>query len=376
VAPRRPVPQALVAHRPATSTPPSAATGTPRRRPRLRPCLTNLAPSSSGAARRKRRSNSTPRDRGRPRCFDAHFTSATCAAGSAGRGGSAAYEGALRVAPNAPQALVNLGLAVGDGATGRRGRVLRPRRGRRPAGTGRARPARRRAGPLWPDCLRPSRPSGVVARFPDSPPRALHLGCTSPRRHARRAIPCSAGAGARPRHAEAHNALGVALETLGRTDDAQRQYARRVRLRPDLAGTWRTSAPASAKRGDRRGRRSAAARSARAGPERRDRGALLANLTFSADLTAEQLRDEHVRVGGRYANALAPATRRRKRAHNAPVRVGYVFGEFRSPAAGAFSKHSHPPRPPAVFHVSALRQPGAARRGARPRPGLADVGRW
>src|SRR4029078_3357116 len=64
---------------------------------------------------------------------------------------------------------------------------------------------------------------------------------------------------------------------------------------------------------------------------------LLATLIFSGSVTAEQLRDEALAWAAAHAAPLSPAKALRKRQKDAPgrVRVGYLFGEFRSRAAVA-----------------------------------------
>jgi len=147
--------------------------------------------------------------------------------------------------------------------------------------------------------------------------------------------------------------------------------ARRCACARTSPGRGRTSAPASAK-----GRPAEAVealrRSLALAPSAATVGALLANLTFSADLTAEQLRDEHVAWAERYANARArePAAQARtQRAGTCRLRVRRIP----LPGRGAFLRSTpHPPHR-RQFHVSAYASPARRDAAHRPRLGLADV---
>ena len=87
---------------------------------------------------------------------------------------------------------------------------------------------------------------------------------------------------------------------------------------------------------------------------------LLANLLYSANFTAEQIRDEHVAWAERYANPLVPQSPPRKRANTASagrIRVGYVAGEFRSRAASAFLEALLTHHDRQQFHITVYASP-------------------
>jgi predicted O-linked N-acetylglucosamine transferase (SPINDLY family) len=274
------------------------------------------------------------------------------------REATAAFEEALRIAPDSPQALVNLGLAVSDDGNW-------PRAVEAFARAATVAPHLPEVLNLLGDALAHCGRLGEavaafresVARFPDSP-RALynlglHLTSTGAAEEAigffERALALQ------PDYAEAHNALGIALDSVGRADDAQRAYREAVRLRPDFVLAKSNLGVSLGEQG----RVAEAIETLRAAlamsPSAATGSALLTNLLFSAEVTGEQLRGEHIAWAEKYAKGLAPAEPPRKRAHDAPgrVRVGYVFADFRSRAAAGLLEALLAYHDRTRFHVTA-----------------------
>ncbi|MBN9119479.1 MAG: tetratricopeptide repeat protein [Planctomycetes bacterium] len=278
------------------------------------------------------------------------------------RDAAAAYEDALRIVPDAPAALVNLGLAVSDDGNWARAVECFAR-----AAT---------VAPHLPDALvylgdalaRVGRVEEAVlalresvARFPDVPRGhynlGVHLAASGSTEEAitefERALQLS------PDYAEAHNALGVALETVGRADDAQREYREALGLKPEFADAWANLGTSLGEQGRCTEGVDALRHALALAPNAGTGSTLLANLLYSAVLSSEQLRDEHAAWASRYADPLAPAEppRRRARVGNERVRVGYVFGEFRSRAALAFVEALLAHHDRARFHVTVYASP-------------------
>src|SRR5262249_53451241 len=145
-----------------------------------------------------------------------------------------------------------------------------------------------------------------------------------------------------PNYAEAHNALGVVLEALGRVDEATRAHREATRVRPAFAEAWGNLGIGLGEQGRGAEAVETLRHSLALAPNAAIGSTLLANLLYSADLTAEQLRDQHIAWAEVYTSPLAPAALPRKR-HFPPlssptsagsgrgaerIRVGYVFGEF------------------------------------------------
>ncbi len=256
------------------------------------------------------------------------------------RDAAAHYEDVLRIVPDAPAALVNLGLAVGDIGDWPRAVECFARAAA--------------VAPHLPDPLlylgdalaRCGRRDQAIAafresvgHFPDAPRGhynlGLHLAASG---SVDDAIPAFERALAlHPEYAEAHNGLGVALEAVGRTDDAQAAYREALRVRPDFADAWTNLGTSLVEQGRVAEADHALRRSGELAPNPLAGSMLLANLMYSADLTAEDLRDEHIAWAELHATPLAPADPPPKRPPDATgrVRVGYVTGDFRSrPAVG------------------------------------------
>ena len=275
---------------------------------------------------------------------------------------AAAYEEVLRVAPDAPAALVNLGLAVSDAGDWPRAVECFARAATvdpnlpetfNLLGDALARCGRRE------EAIGAFRES--VARFPDAPRGHLNLGLHLAAAEAtdeaiaafERALELN------PDYPEAHNALGVALETEGRADDAQSEYREATRLRPTFAEAWGNLGTSLSEQGHTAEAADALRQSLVLVPNPVIHSTLLVTNLYSPALSAEQLRDEHMAWAADHADRLAPAEPPRPR-NPARLRVGYVFGEFRSRAAvglleALFNYHDR-----AQFHITAY--PSAARR--------------
>jgi protein O-GlcNAc transferase len=271
---------------------------------------------------------------------------------------AAEYEEVLRATPNVPMALVNLGLAV-SGA------------GNWP----RAVECYARAATVAPDLPEPlmllgdalgrcgRRDEAVLAfrefvtRHPDVPRGhhnlGIHLAATGSTEEAITAF--EQAIALKPDYAEAHNGLGVALEALGRTDDAQRAYRNALKARPDFAEALFNLGATYAQQGDCAEAAEVLQRAQALAPNPITQSALLANLVLSASLTPEQLRDEHVAWAEAHPNSLIPADPPPKRSADAPgrVRIGYVFGEFRTRAGSAFLEALLTHHDRTRFHVTA-----------------------
>ncbi|MBP3958854.1 tetratricopeptide repeat protein [Gemmata sp. G18] len=276
------------------------------------------------------------------------------------------YEDALRLSPNAPLVLVNLGLAVSDGGDWPRAVECFARAvtvtpdvadGLNLLGDALARCGRRD------EAIAAFRE--VVSRFSDSPRGycnlGLHLAAAGQTDEAIETL--ERAVALRTDYPEAHNALGVAYEAAGRTDDAQVAYRMAVHLRPDFVDAWANLGTSLGDQGRTTEAVEALRRALELAPNPIAQSSLLSNLLFSSTLTPEQLRDEHVTWATAFADPLAPAERPRKRDPNAPgrVRVGYVFGEFRSRAAFAFLETLLTHHDRKQFHITAY--PNSGRQG-------------
>jgi predicted O-linked N-acetylglucosamine transferase (SPINDLY family) len=288
------------------------------------------------------------------------------------------YEEVLRAAPNVPQALVNLGLAVSEMGDWPRAVECFARAATvapdlpdvlHLLGEALARCGRREESVL---ALRES-----VMRFPDAPRGHLNLGLQLAASGANeeaiaefeRAVELN------PEYAEAHNALGVALDTVGRSDDARRAYSEALRVRPMYAVALSNLGANLGQQGQCAEAVDSLRQSLSLAPNARVHSVLLANLLYSADLAAEQLRDEHIAWSERYADALAPADPPGKRQHDAPgrIRIGYVLGDFRSRAASAFVEALFTHHDRTKFHVTAYSNAQKQEEGADRIRRLADT---
>lgn len=327
------------------------------------PCLSNLA---SIVARRD------PEEGERlfrhaisvgPDLVDAHFNLGNlCRRLGRSREAATAYEDALRITPDAPAVLVNLGLALGDVDDWSRAVECFARAAA--------------VAPQLPDVLlylgdalaRVGRVQEAilalresVAFFPDAPRGhynlGIHLAATGATEEAtaefERALQLA------PDYAEAHNALGVALETVGRADDAQREYREAIRLKSEFPDAWSNLGTSLGEQGRCAEAVEALEHSLSLAPKAFVESTLLTNRLFSATLSAEQLRDEHLAWAEKYANALTPAELPGRREHfeHERIRVGYVCGEFQSRAAHAFIEALLTHHDRTQFHVTVYASP-------------------
>jgi predicted O-linked N-acetylglucosamine transferase (SPINDLY family) len=294
-----------------------------------------------------------------PGLFDAHFNLGNLYRKLGRfREAAAAFEEALRIAPDSPQALVNLGLAVSDGGDW-------PRAVEAFARAATIAPHVPEVLNLLGDALgRCGRSAEAIAafrasaaQFPESP-RAqynlgLHLSSTGVTEEAigffERALALQ------PDYAEAHNALGIALDSVGRADDAQRAYREAVRLQPNFVLAKSNLGVSLGEQGQVPEAVETLRAALAAAPSAPTGSALLTNLLFSASVTAEQLRDEHIAWAAKYANPLVPSEQARKRPHDAPgrVRVGYVFCDYRSHATAGLLEALLTHHDRTRFHVTA-----------------------
>ncbi len=271
---------------------------------------------------------------------------------------TAQYEDVLRAVPNAPLALVNLGLTVSEAGNWPRAVECFARAATVAPdlpdallllGEALARCGRRD------EAVRAFRES--VARFPDAPRGhhnlGVHLAAAGATADALAAF--DRALELNPEYAEAHNARGVALELLGRTDDALGAYRAALRVRPAFAEALANLGASLGQQGQYADAADALRRSLELAPNPVAQSALLANRVFSAAVPAAALRDEHVAWAAAYADPLAGGPPPRPRPPAAPgrVRLGYVFGEFRSRAACGFLDALLARHDRTRFHVTA-----------------------
>ncbi|HEY1186713.1 MAG TPA: tetratricopeptide repeat protein [Gemmata sp.] len=275
------------------------------------------------------------------------------------------YEDALRLSPDAPAVLINLGLAVTDLGNWPRGVECFARavtvnpdapEGLSLLGDALARCGRRT------EAIAAFREA--VSRFPDQPRGYCHLGLhLAAAGETDEAVDFLERAVAlKPDYPEAQNALGVAYEAVGRADDAQRAYRAAVALRTEFADAWANLGTSLGEQGRVPEAVGALRRAIELAPNPIAQSALLSNLLFSADLTPEQLRDEHIAWAQKHADPFTPAEPPQKRNGPGRTRIGYVFGEFRSRAALAFLEVLLTHHDRTQFHITAYANAG--RRGA------------
>ncbi len=251
----------------------------------------------------------------------------------------AAYQEVLRRAPDTPAALVNLGLAMGE-------------EGNWP-GAAECFTHTAAIAPDTPDvfdllgyalarcgqqqeaiaALRQS-----VVKSPDSPRAHLNLGLYLAGSNAqeeaiaflRRALEL------KPNYPEAHNMLGVTFDGLGRTDEAQFEYREALLGRPEFVEAHVNLGLNLGEQGRVDEAADVLRRALELRPDPVTGSMLLADLLYSADSSAEELRDQHIQWAAQYSGSLTPAELSPRRPATEPLRIGYVFGDFRSPTARAF----------------------------------------
>ncbi len=267
------------------------------------------------------------------------------------------YEEVLRAAPNTPQALVNLGLAVSEAGNWTRAVECYARAAHfapdlpevlNYLGDALARCGRRDEAVL---AFRES-----VARYPNAPRGHHNLGIqlAAGGEYDAAIAAFERAVALNPDYADAHNALGVALEATGRTDAAHQAYREALRARPNSPEALSNYGTSLGQQGDTAGAVRLLRGALALAPNPVTQSVLLSNLVFSADLTPEQLRDEHVAWAAGPVNALAAAAPpRRELGPNDRVRIGYVFGEFRSRAACGFLDALLTHHDRTRFHVTA-----------------------
>jgi predicted O-linked N-acetylglucosamine transferase (SPINDLY family) len=198
----------------------------------------------------------------------------------------------------------------------------------------------------------------AVARFPESPRGYCNLGIyLTALGHLDEAVEALERATAlRPEYPEAHNALGVAYEAAGRTDDAQHEYRTATGQRPGFGDAWTNLGISLGEQGRVPEAARALEKAVQLDANPVVQSARLSNLLYSAALTREEVRDEHVAWAAAHADPLAagaPARFPRLARDADRVRVGYVFGEFRSRAAVAFLEALLEHHDRTRFHVAA-----------------------
>lgn len=270
------------------------------------------------------------------------------------------YEDALRLSPDAPAVLVNLGLAASDIGHWPRAVECFARavtvnvnvpEGLTLLGDALARCGRRT------EAIGAFREA--VSRFPDQPRGYCHLGLhlAAAGENDEAVEVLEKAVELRPDYPEAQNALGVAYEAVGRADDAQQAYRIAVQLRPDFGDAWANLGTSLGEQG-RVGDAVGALRTALdLTPNPIAQSALLTNLLYSGALTPEQLRDEHIAWAQKHADPLMPTNPPRPRGPGR-VRVGYVFGEFKSRAAIAFLEALLTHHDRREFHVTVFANSG------------------
>lgn len=265
------------------------------------------------------------------------------------------YEDALRLSPDAPAVLVNLGLAVSDLGNWPRAVECYARAvainpdvpdGLTMLGDALGRCGRRD------EAIAAFREA--VARFPDQPRGYCHLGLHLAAAGATdEAVEVLERAVAlKPDYPEANNALGVAYEAVGRADDAQTAYRAALAASDGFADAWANLGTSLGEQGRVPEAVAALRRSLELAPNAIARGALLANLLYPGDLTPEQLRDEHVTWAVEHADPLTPTEPPVRARGPGRIRVGYVFGEFRSRAAAVFAETLLAHHDRTRFHVT------------------------
>lgn len=248
-----------------------------------------------------------------------------------------AYLAALRISPKNARAYLNLGLALSDGGDWNQ-----------------AIDCFRQAvdlDPLFPDAynllgdalFRTGRTAEAVAIFrefivrcPDDARAHHNLGLAlAAQGDYEAAIPeLELALKFRPDYPDAHNSLGVALEALGRADEAQEHYREASELKPDFADAWSNLGTSFTEQGRIPEAIAALKRSLGLRPDSRTGDNLLLAYCYSSDLSAEELRDEHVAWAAKYTDSLTPAEPvARPREPNRRLKIGYVSGDFRTHTA-------------------------------------------
>ena len=251
------------------------------------------------------------------------------------------YQAALRIDSNNARAYLNLGLAAGD--LGDANNAIE---------------CFRRSASLDPDfpdawnllgdtLFRTGRTDEAIATFrefiircPDDPRAHHNLGLTlaSTGNHDDAFPELELALQLRPNYAEAHNTLGIVYEAMKRADEAQEHYRAAVEHRPDYADAWSNLGTSYMEQGrvpeaiDSLRK----AQTLRADPRTGDN--LLLALSYTSEISSEELRDEHLAWAAKHTDSLAPAeTARRKESDpNRRLKIGYVSADFRQHTVAGF----------------------------------------
>lgn len=176
-----------------------------------------------------------------------------------------------------------------------------------------------------------------VARCPEEPRGHHNLGLALVSRgEYEEAVPeLEAALQLRENYPDAHNSLGVALEGLGRADEAQTHYRLAVESRPDFADAWSNLGTSLTEQGRVPEAVEVLTKAVNLRADPRTASNLLLALSYSSDLNAWRLRDEHVAWAQRFADPLFPTTPRRPTdpRPDRRLKIGYVSGDFRTHAS-------------------------------------------
>ena len=248
------------------------------------------------------------------------------------------YQAALRIDPNNSRAYLNLGLAAGD--VGDANTAIE---------------CFRRAvnlAPNFPDAqnllgdalFRAGHTDEAVTvyreftvRCPDDPRAHHNLGLALASRGDRdAALPeLELALTLRPNYADAHNTLGILFEAMKRADEAQEHYRQAVELRPDFADAWSNLGTSYTEQGRVAEAIDSLRKALQLRPDPRTEDNLLLALSYTSELSPEQLRDEHVAWGAKYAEPAEPR-HRTKEDPNRRLKIGYVSGDFRQHTVSGF----------------------------------------
>lgn len=142
----------------------------------------------------------------------------------------------------------------------------------------------------------------------------------------------------KPDYAEAHNALGLALELLGRKDDALFHYLKAVELKPDFADAWSNMGTNLVEQSRTAEATDCFRKSLAARPDAPAiHGNLLLTLNYDSRLSPEQVRDEHLAWGARFASPVQPPpVPHLPHDPERKLRIGYVSADFRDHTVSGF----------------------------------------
>jgi protein O-GlcNAc transferase len=144
----------------------------------------------------------------------------------------------------------------------------------------------------------------------------------------------------KPEYAEAHNALGLGLELLGRKDDAAHHYELAVKFKPTLADAWSNLGINLSEQGRCEDAIAAINKSLEHRPNAPAiHSNLLLLLNYSAQYTAEQIRDQHFAWGERFSRPEQPRpTPHLPHDPDRRLRIGYISADFRQHTVAGFAE--------------------------------------